>query len=291
MCEARKLRSASHLPFQGEPAPLFPTVSLSSPGCWSSNHPRVAGRCLKPHRFYGSRQQWQSPLVPCPSFWKEKPCCLKTAPPVTGRESRAAPQEPRAVPLGLPSALHAQEPRLRLTAGPLRDVVPGFAACLPCRAGIMGVCSSTDVTLGATGILGLRKRFTCLAPGSSLAPMRWVAPASLYGSDLPSPRPAHPAWGSPLLPPPCLSFQIVLFEKEKRGSGVFSTDVRRWAGPGPNSLLHCLSPSPGTLSGQRLDPEYHRALPTVAAIENAPKVNREITMFITVISHDADFSL
>ncbi|XP_043770740.1 beta-galactosidase-1-like protein 3 isoform X2 [Cervus elaphus] len=40
------------------------------------------------------------------------------------------------------------------------------------RAGSTGVCSSMAVTLGGTGILGLRKRFTCLAPGSSRAPMR-----------------------------------------------------------------------------------------------------------------------
>ncbi|XP_043338200.1 beta-galactosidase-1-like protein 3 isoform X1 [Cervus canadensis] len=40
------------------------------------------------------------------------------------------------------------------------------------KAGSTGVCSSTAVTLGGTGILGLRKRFTCLAPGSSRAPMR-----------------------------------------------------------------------------------------------------------------------
>ena len=36
-----------------------------------------------------------------------------------------------------------------------------------------------------------------------------------------------------MLLPPCLSFQIVLFEKEKSGSAIYSTDVRRWAGPGP----------------------------------------------------------
>lgn len=166
--------------------------------------------------------------------------CAPRTPPCPGASGSVPRVDPR--PRSTPRSLACGSLR-----GPRRDAVPGFAARFPCRAGIMGVCSSTDVTLGATGILGLRKRFTCLAPGSSLAPMRWVAPASLYGSDLPSPRPAYPAWGSPLLPPPCLSFQIVLFEKEKRGSGVFSTDVRRWAGPGPNSLLHCLSPSPGTL--------------------------------------------
>nr|XP_020756563.1 beta-galactosidase-1-like protein 3 isoform X2 [Odocoileus virginianus texanus]XP_020756564.1 beta-galactosidase-1-like protein 3 isoform X2 [Odocoileus virginianus texanus]XP_020756565.1 beta-galactosidase-1-like protein 3 isoform X2 [Odocoileus virginianus texanus] len=41
-----------------------------------------------------------------------------------------------------------------------------------CPAGSTGVCSSMAITLGGTGILGLRKRFICLAPGSSLAPMR-----------------------------------------------------------------------------------------------------------------------
>ncbi|XP_055278448.1 beta-galactosidase-1-like protein 3 [Moschus berezovskii] len=38
--------------------------------------------------------------------------------------------------------------------------------------------------------------------------------------------------------------EIVVFEKEKSGSVIYSTDVRRWGGLGPDSLLHCPSPSP-----------------------------------------------
>lgn len=146
---------------------------------------------------------------------------------------------PRSMPgssLCAPGLLHAREPRalsssvtpvraprpgaspLWLTAGPRRDALFPVCSPLPCRAGIMGVCLSTDVTLGATGILGLRKLCTqCLAPGSSLAPMRWVAPAPFMAQTCLSPRPAYSQVQFTLgFRRPCLSFQIVLFEKEKR---------------------------------------------------------------------------
>lgn len=177
------------------------------PGVLGLEYPWITSRRLKPHSFYGCRQPWRSPLVLRPCFWKQKPCCLKTALPVTGWESRAAPRGRGSVPPGLLSALHAWSLGLCPPGAsgcapwtPLHAPYPGTSpvprsgcvlrspACSPCRAGIAGVCSSMDETLGATGILGLRKRFTCLAPGSSPAPTRWVAPAPLLGSDMPSPQ-------------------------------------------------------------------------------------------------------
>uniref|UniRef100_A0A8C0AE67 Galactosidase beta 1 like 3 n=1 Tax=Bos mutus grunniens TaxID=30521 RepID=A0A8C0AE67_BOSMU len=86
-------------------------------------------------------------------------------------------------------------------------------------------------------------RYWNIGPQEALyLPGSWLQPGTnevggpsppFWAQTCPHPRAAHPARGSPLLPPPCLSFQIVLFEKEKSGSGVYSTDVRRWAGPGP----------------------------------------------------------
>ena len=92
------------------------------PGVLGLEYPWITSRRLKPHSFYGCRQPWRSRLVLRPCFWKQKPCCLKTALPVTGWESRAAPRGRGSVPPGLLSALHA----LSLGLCP-----PGASSCAP----------------------------------------------------------------------------------------------------------------------------------------------------------------
>ena len=195
----------------------------------------------------------RTPLcAPCPEPWAVPPrsfgLCPWTPPPPRAPcpEPWAAPQEPRAVPPGLPAALHAREPRLRPGASPVpcSGCVLRSPACSPCRAGIAGVCSSMDETLGATGILGLRKRFTFLAPGSSPAPTRWVAPAPLFGlrpartPGLLILRGAHPCFRRPACPSrsSCSRRRRAARASTAQTSAGGRGRVRRWAGPGPDGV-------------------------------------------------------
>ena len=175
-----------------------------------------------------------------------------------------APQELRAVPLdstpaprsmpramGCPPGASGFDPRTPRRAPrpgaspvPCSGCVLRSPACSPCRAGIAGVCSSMDETLGATGILGLRKRFTCLAPGSSPAPTRWVAPAPLFGlrpartPGLLILRGAHPCFRRPACPSrsSCSRRRRAARASTAQTSAGGRGRVRRWAGPGPDGV-------------------------------------------------------
>ena len=172
--------------------------------------------------------------APCLEPWAVPPrslglCPLDSPPRSMPGALGCAPQEPRAVPPGLPSMLHTREPRLCRAVAVFSGLQPAPLAGLESR-----VCVHQWTKPWA--LLEYWASGSAL-PAWLLAPARhqrggWPQPP-FWAQICPHPRAAHPARGSPLLLPPCLSFQIVLFEKEKSGSAIYSTDVRRWAGPGP----------------------------------------------------------
>ena len=156
---------------------------------------------------------------------------------------------PRSMPraLGCPPGASGCAPWTpRRAPRPGASPAPGSLACA-----VQWLCSQVSSLLplqgwnrGCVFINGRNLgRYWNIGPQEALyLPGSWLQPGTnevggpsppFWAQTCPHPRAAHPARGSPLLPPPCLSFQIVLFEKEKSGSGVYSTDVRRWAGPGP----------------------------------------------------------
>ena len=132
---------------------------------------------------------------------------------------------------------------------PLRAPCPG-ASPVPCSD-----CSRVSSLLplqgwkhGCVFINGRNLgRYWNIGPQEALyLPGSWLQPGTNEVGGPSSPLGLRPALtpgllilqGSPFLPPPCLSFQIVLFEKEKSSSDIYSTDTRRWVVPGPDSLLH-----------------------------------------------------
>ncbi|OWK18231.1 hypothetical protein Celaphus_00009446 [Cervus elaphus hippelaphus] len=134
-------------------------------------------------------------------------------------------------PPGLPSSLHAREPQLPPGGGvsvpPLDSPPRSMPGSLTCTGWKHGCVFINGRNLG---------RYWNIGPQEALyLPGSWLQPGTNEVGGPSPPLGLRPALtpgllilqGSPFLPPPCLSFQIVLFEKEKSSSDIYSTDIRR----------------------------------------------------------------